>query len=431
MAEHSPKGGNAKRRKRIMTNNAGYGEKGDERAGKRLLLSFVALAALVNGGYLACRGVCVSADTARYSMHADLLIAKGFDVGAYLRGSDFVVPPILYLGWVLVVALCKVVSGPSWPSGIVAINLLLSVATGFLVLSLVLRVTRSLGPPITAFALFIGCYDVYIWIPFVLSDISYMALSTAIVYCLLSIHGRKRRQMGIYLAAVFLSMLALIYRPSAIPVVMAAIAGYLMISVVDDSSALRRALFARKLFFALIVMFAFLSAAHAFVMQDPSLWLFSFARGWVETISREYHEGFVVYLRPETYSMPPATFMDYISITMKKLAYFFAMDASGFSFAHRVVNYAFFIPAYFLSLVAIASLLSANSSLSSDSWMVALISFMTILFYSLFHALQEIDFDWRYRLPCMPLLILLAAMGMAEINARWSQWRKPVPFMAG
>lgn len=395
-----------------------------------ILASMVAAIAIIDCAYVYHKGVTLGGDSTKYSRWGDLLISKGFDIQAYLSDTSFLVPPVLYVGWVVVVALCKAAFGASWATGLVVINLLLTIATSFMVFSLVFRVTRSLAPPMTAFALFAGCYDIHVWVPLVLSDASYMALSTVILYLLLSGQGREKHRMGIYLAQALLLMFALIYRPSAAPLAMAVIVGYCIKFIVGDGSALKRAMFARKLFLALIALFAFTSAAHALVMQDTSLWVFSFAREWVVQISREYHDGFVVYQRPETYNMPPSAYMDYIIITMKKFAYFFAIDASGFSISHTIVNYAFFIPAYCLSIVAIASLLRADSSLSGDSWMVALVSLITIMFYSLFHTLQEVDFDWRYRLPCIPPLILLAAMGMAETEARWSQWRKPVSVTA-
>ena len=397
----------------------------------RLILALMTAAlAVMDGGYAYYKGVTLAGDTAGYSRWANLLISKNYDIPAYLGDANFVVPPILYLGWVLVVALCKTAFGDSWATGLVVMNLFLAVATGFMIFSLAYKTTRSLIPPITAFVLFIACYDIHVWIPQALSDISFMALSTVIAYFLASGYAREKRSFVILSAPVFLSMIALIYRPTAIPIITTVIVFYGMKLFFDDISALKRALFARRLFISLMLLFALVSVAHGFVMQDPSLWPLSFARGWIEQLSGEYRQGIVVYARPETYATPPVSAFDFILITVKKFAYYFAIDAKGFSLAHGIINYAFFIPAYSLSLVAIASLLSPNSSFSSGSWMTVFISFLTIMFYMFFHACQQIEFDWRYRLPCMPLLIILAAMGMGEIEARWRRLREPVSVMA-
>jgi hypothetical protein len=39
-----------------------------------------------------------------------------------------------------------------------------------------------------------------------------------------------------------------------------------------------------------------------------------------------------------------------------------------------------------------------------------------VLAYAVFHGLVQVDFDWRYRLPVIPHLILLAAGGIAVLG---------------
>ena len=41
-----------------------------------------------------------------------------------------------------------------------------------------------------------------------------------------------------------------------------------------------------------------------------------------------------------------------------------------------------------------------------------------LLAYSVFHAFIQVDFDWRYRVPVLPHLILLAAGGAADLARR-------------
>jgi hypothetical protein len=51
---------------------------------------------------------------------------------------------------------------------------------------------------------------------------------------------------------------------------------------------------------------------------------------------------------------------------------------------------------------------------------VFLAAFGAVLSYALFHALVQVDFDWRYRIPILPHLILLAAGGLADLARRGS-----------
>jgi hypothetical protein len=49
---------------------------------------------------------------------------------------------------------------------------------------------------------------------------------------------------------------------------------------------------------------------------------------------------------------------------------------------------------------------------------VFLAAFGALLSYAIFHALVQVDFDWRYRIPILPHLILLAAGGLADLARR-------------
>ncbi|MDH4184149.1 MAG: hypothetical protein OEV92_08005 [Nitrospinota bacterium] len=396
----------------------GIGQRAWDHHRNLLLIAMAGAIFALDGIYLLYKGAQMSSDSVTYSSWADLMISKHFSAAAFLKESSFVVPPVFYLGWVYLVALFKAALGPSWGAGVAIMNLFMSALTGFLVFSLVSKVTNSKASVATAFMLSLVCYEYHLWVPFALSDISYTALSTGIFYLLVSLHPSKDGRIKIALAISFFAMFSMIYRPSAIPIVVAAIIGGAIISLADAGAMARRASFARRLIAALVLIFAIVSAGHAFVMKETSLWPFSFAQGWIKQLSGEYHAGIVVYARPETYSPPPVNVSDFFAISMKKLAYFCAIDAQSYSRSHRVVNYLFFAPAYLLAALALGSILSPNSHMTERSWMAGLLCFVTLLCYIGFHGLQQLDFDWRYRLPCVPLLIILAAIGMAELTAR-------------
>ncbi|MDH4183795.1 MAG: hypothetical protein OEV92_06215 [Nitrospinota bacterium] len=383
-----------------------------------LLIAMAGAIFAMDGVYLLYKGAKTSSDSMTYSAWADLMISKNFSAAAFLKESSFVVPPVFYLGWVYVVALFKTVLGPSWGAGVAIMNLFMSALICFLVFSIVSRVTNSLISVATAFLLSLVCYEYHLWVPFALSDISYTALSTWIFYLLVSLHSSKDGRIKIALAISFFAMFSMIYRPSATPIVVAAIIGGAIIYFAHAGALARRASFARRLISALVLIFAIVSAGHALVMKETSLWPFSFAKGWIKQLSGEYHAGIVVFSRPETYDPPPVNASDFFAISMKKLAYFCAIDSQSFSRSHRVVNYLFFAPAYLLAALALGSILSPKSHLTEREWMAGLLCFITLLCYIGFHGLQQVDFDWRYRLPCVPLLIILAAIGMAELTAR-------------
>src|SRR5688572_23153177 len=88
----------------------------------RLLRALTAAVAAAYGLWILRQGLQTGSDTQSYSEWADLMIAHRFNVASYLREQSFVVPPVLYLVWVLIVAALKTVLGGWWMQGVVALN---------------------------------------------------------------------------------------------------------------------------------------------------------------------------------------------------------------------------------------------------------------------------------------------------------------------
>jgi hypothetical protein len=82
---------------------------------------------------------------------------------------------------------------------------------------------------------------------------------------------------------------------------------------------------------------------------------------------------------------------------------------------HALLNYLFFLPIYVLSVFSISLLYKKESGLSSISWWTIFSCFIFILLFAFFHSFQQIDFDLRYRVPCLLPLVLLAALGLNEL----------------
>lgn len=146
--------------------------------------------------------------------------------------------------------------------------------------------------------------------------------------------------------------------------------------------------------------------AHAGVMQDPSRVSAAAHSGWIQQLSVDSHKGIVVYGRPDTYVPPPQSYMDFTQLTLTKWAYYFAPWMSGYSRFHKLVGGAFFVVVYALSLLAL---------FRSSRWKVALLLALFIASFSLFHAVQQIDYDHRYRLPILPALCIFAVLGIETL----------------
>ncbi|HEX7282535.1 MAG TPA: hypothetical protein VF239_10805, partial [Vicinamibacterales bacterium] len=126
-------------------------------------------------------GVQVSPDTAIYSRWGDALIGNGFNVTAFLNEQSFVVPPVFYLGWIVVVAAAKTVFGDAWMSAVVMLNCVALAAGAYLILQGVRRLTGSFASLALAGGMFLVAADLMIFAPFVLSDLLFWGLTTCVL----------------------------------------------------------------------------------------------------------------------------------------------------------------------------------------------------------------------------------------------------------
>ena len=108
-------------------------------------------------------------------------MAQRFDVVAFLRDTRFVVPPVLYLGWIALVASAKLLLGSSSAAGVVAFNWFAFTALVYLTLETLRSLTHSTRALLLGALLFLVAADFLIIEPFVLSDVVFVALSTAIL----------------------------------------------------------------------------------------------------------------------------------------------------------------------------------------------------------------------------------------------------------
>jgi hypothetical protein len=377
------------------------------------------------------RGRMESPDTAVYSAWADILISSNFSYSQAVRSVSFVVPPILYLGWITVVALFKLALGPAWAKGIVAFNYCLTVLAIGGTLDLIKRITGRSSCVVAAGLLVVIAYDLLNWVGFVLSDASFTALSFAVYYllCVPSTSTGKTSFLTLKpIVCIALVILALFYRPTGAPVVLIGGLAYLTKGLIKGKGQVERAPLALRIALGLFLLGIATVVVHAYFMKNPSSWPVSFASSWIQRLSDEYHQGYVVFQRPETYVPNPGSLLDYVFITLRKLAYFFSYAADSFSFTHELANLVFFVPAYALSLLAAINLFRKNSHLSMREWWAAWIAVLWICSFALFHGMQQIDFDWRYRLPCTLQLVVLSAIGFKiltfDINARRSKLLK-------
>src|SRR6185436_10796319 len=172
----------------------------------------------VYGVWILRHGMQTGADTKSYSDWADVMIADRFNVVSYLRDQSFIVPPVLYLFWILIVASLKTALGGWWMHGVVALNWVCFSAGTYATLTWVRRSTASAAALLLTAALFLVAADLLIFVPFVLSDLAFWGLSTTIV--VIGLQFATSRDSGTvrrFVIGTLLIVIALFFRPVALP----------------------------------------------------------------------------------------------------------------------------------------------------------------------------------------------------------------------
>ncbi|HEX8193360.1 MAG TPA: hypothetical protein VF552_10720 [Allosphingosinicella sp.] len=342
-------------------------------------------------------------DTANYDQASSALIESGFAYGRLIRESGDV-STVGYSLFVTLLALLKLAFAEHWRVAALAINVAAVSATVAMIVSLGRRL--QLGPVAGWCAVVLAslCHDMWHWSRYVITDPLFLFISFgAFTLAAHRLLGRQARWGPPWFAAV----VATLARPTGI-VVPAAVGAMHILS--------RSARTARSRAAAILSLLAGGVAAtlvFGWIMQSPERWPTTIGAIHIRNASRDYHAGQVVWERLETYHAPPAALADFWLISLDRFVHFFAFAAQGFSTAHVVVQCLFFVPAYLLCAVFAVAVFRRGSGLPEGARDMGAAALVTIVFYAFFHAMIQVDFDWRYRLPILPVIILLASLGAA------------------
>ena len=361
------------------------------------------------------RGPVFSGDSLTYSRWADLLIAAHFNYLSWPSSIESIDPPLAYSAWVTIVALNKLVLGAHWAYGILVFNLVLAIAVAFMVLALVDRLTSSRLMVVAAGIALLAAFELWLWIPYVLSDVSFMFVTFAAFYLICARAGRDGGGRWRAAAPLALALLALVYRPAGLPIASTVILATVFRRRIQSLTTDGRAAVARGVALSLALLTAIGVVLSAAIISNPDLWPFTFASAWIHELSREYAQGIVVYGRPDTYHASSSGLLAYIWLNIDRLRWFFGFTAAGFSRGHNLANFAFFVPVYLGWFAAVVALMRSKNNFGWATWWTTAVGTLFVVFAWVFHSLQYIDFDWRYRLPALPVLIVLGAIGWREL----------------
>jgi hypothetical protein len=374
--------------------------------------------------YAYIKGVIMASDTINdYSPWADILIENNFNIFQFLEDVEFVHSPVFYYNWITILAVNKLVLGENWGLGIVCLNILAGISVAILLIKNLWDITEKPACIIFASLYLLLCNDFYLWIPFVLSDAIFSSICFLVFILTINLIQQTSDHLKRVFGVMILILFSIFFRPAWPPLLIFAIfcvpLAYFVNSITTDSQ--KRHKVTIKLILLACGLTPLIIFFHSYLMLYPDKWPFSFFKSTIFYISGDYHRGVVLYAHLETYHFPPSDILDYVFISLHKLVAFFYFDLAVNSFKHTLINYFFFTPVYGLSIFAIVQFFKGGNALSPSIWWCTLSSSIFIFLFALFHSLNQIDYDFRYRAPCMLPLILLATLGLNELINRFSK----------
>jgi hypothetical protein len=377
--------------------------------------------ALVHGIYAQFTGPKSCPDCQWYAINADKLIADNFDIDIFISHAESSILVHFYLTWIFTLALIKLLFGVAWQSGALYFNIFVNLMT---ITTAVLTVYRaSQASFITAMAtglLLLVAIEHMLWIPFPLTDILYEAISLCsltLLYLAMTVTSTRLR-LGFGSGVFFFLLVAMFSRPTSAALFMAVICSCILIFAINFNNPKDRLFRLRVItgtFVSIVLAGVFLHAL--FLAQQTS----TDATSYLSELTSLYSKGTVVVGRPETFVTPPEGLLGFFWISIRKLVYFFWISLDTFSFVHSLGNWFFFFPAYLGCSIILRDLFSLHPRLVKNEQVLALICIIFLVSTAVFHSVMMLDYDWRYRLPCIPFFAIIFGLGVQLTTTRRSK----------
>jgi UDP-N-acetylmuramyl pentapeptide phosphotransferase/UDP-N-acetylglucosamine-1-phosphate transferase len=190
----------------------------------------------------------------------------------------------------------------------------------------------------------------------------------------------------------------------------------------DDTSENRR-----RVWTVFAIGFVAAMLVHAYFFHDMRRWPTDFMRPKLEEYAAREQAGEVVWDRAETAHARPESMLGHVAIEADRFVRFFQVTVAGFSRAHNAYAILYYIPLYGLALIGI---LDALLGVDERRRAVVHVTLLWILSMAALCAVTILDFDWRYRMPLLPQLIVLAACGAEAVGRRVTVLRPQPRFAA-
>ncbi len=309
-------------------------------------------------------------------------------------------------------ALVRMASPAHWEPIVLALNIICAGITAVLLVSLVRMVTGSLAAAAVALFFYIVCFDIFLWVAWLLTDTIYTAIALAAF--VLSVRGifegegaQHWRRVKLFFAVI----VATITRP----------VGFILLPIVTLTEwlfvGLPKKLNRRGLWILFFSAVAGGFLVHAYFFQDMTRWPVGFMRPKLQELAAREQAGEVVMGRTETAHRPPVSMAGHVMIEVDRFIRFFQATSSQYSFLHNALSLPYYAALYLLALIGVV-----DGVRNGDTRRKAVIdtALLWLLATAALAAATSLDFDFRYRLPLMPQIILLGSCGAEALMRRYA-----------
>jgi hypothetical protein len=307
--------------------------------------------------------------------------------------------------YIALLAAARAISSVHWPLIMVAVNVLCSAATAVLLVAVMRRATSSVLATAVALAFYVAAFDIFTWVRWVLTDTIYTlaALAVFVLVAIPILDPAASRRYGLLTIAL---LFAVFSRPPGLVLVALTLVAALWFW---PPMRLRRGLLATMLLVTVVVV-----GFRTYIVHDPGRWPVHPLRQKIHEFAAREKSGEVIFARQEAFRPPARTFDDHLVIQADRFARFFQVTAAGYSRAHNLYNLLYYAALYLLAVIGVAYAARRDLVRLTLLWFLA---------FAVFHAITLLDYDWRFRTPVMPQLIVLAALGAEVVLQRVTWWR--------
>ncbi len=355
----------------------------------------------------------MSPDSRFYSGEADKVISLDFNLPLFLGTPDSNLPLLPYMGFILLVALLKILLGQYWGFGLIGLNLIISSFAIICFFRLIQTYSKFKLTIIIGFLFLLIAQDLRLWNAYVLSDTIFSSLVYFTVFFAVTTTISNNGKRPIHILWLSLLLLAMIFFRPAFPAIAVALGLYwawffltTKMKIEEKRGRLNRYIFIFLFFLIVVCIFLFAYLIHLASIGQIKSSSYSF-----NLDVKMFNEGWIIHDRPELSHKPPTNYFDFVIIILERIIFFFAFTSGSFSWFHNLINVLVFVPTYFLVLVGTINFFKLNLELNEIRKNVSCICIMTIICFSVFHSFTLIDFDWRYRAPIILPLNTLACLG--------------------